>query len=238
MSIIILTAVQCTSSINVVKEIAKTVLWRQCKNLKTDILLLFALLFSPLSLFVTNNGSKTYGNPLLTLFILFFLFPYFISFLFFSFPFFFFFSSPPFFRNSTSTCLAWKRGKLGVARGKGQQTTMAAATHKTISTTFSSHCFNYRYIVQAPRRSQAVLESLTQIPVNVGRNEWSLRKSFFRTTSRDADPCFLPVRESPPLRYCCYFDFVSLFNHIIHSPLSFQTRHRKATIVEIVSRNA
>lgn len=88
MSIIILTAVQCTSSINVVKEIAKTVLWRQCKNLKTDILLLFALLFSPLSLFVTNNGSKTYGNPLLTLFILFFLFPYFISFLFFSFPFF------------------------------------------------------------------------------------------------------------------------------------------------------
>lgn len=115
---------------------------------------------------------------------------------------------------------------------------MAAATHKTISTTFSSHCFNYRYIVQAPRRSQAVLESLTQIPVNVERNEWSLRKSFFRTTSRDADPCFLPVRESPPLRYCCYFDFVSLFNHIIHSPLSFQTRHRKATIVEVVSRNA
>ena len=154
MSIIILTAVQRTSSINVVKEIAKTVLWRQCKNRHPPpppppSPLLF---FFPLSLFVTNNGSKTYGNPLLTLFILFFLFPYFI----FSFSFLFFSSSSLLlfysFETQPPTCLACKRGKLGVSRGRGwKQTTMAAATHKTISTTFSSHCFNYRYIVQAPR---------------------------------------------------------------------------------------
>lgn len=157
--------------------------------------------FFPLSLFVTNNGSKTYGNPFLTLFILFFLFPYFISFLFLSFPFllfFFFFSSPLFFRNSTSTCLAWERGKLGVARRRRRGGNRRQWPPRRTKRFQQLSRRIVLIIVTSCKRSQAVLESLTQIPMNVGRNEWSLRKSFFRTTSRDADPCFLPVRESPP----------------------------------------
>ena len=209
MSIIILTAVQRTSSINVVKEIAKTVLWRQCKNRHPPpppppSPLLF---FFPLSLFVTNNGSKTYGNPLLTLFILFFLFPYFI----FSFSFLFFSSSSLLlfysFETQPPTCLACKRGKLGVSRGRGWGNRRQWPPRRTKRFQQLSRRIVLIIVTSCKRlgsSSQAVLESLTQIPVNVGRNEWSLRKSFFHTTSREMlTRVFFRFENIPPSSSMC-----------------------------------
>lgn len=122
MSIIILTAVQRTSSINVVKEIAKTVLEDNART-STDILLLLLFFFPPSSPLRHEQWvEETYGNPFLPLSsfysfsssLLLFLFPAILS------------------KLNPNVSRVRKRGKLGGERGNEDE----ERPHKTISHNF------------------------------------------------------------------------------------------------------
>lgn len=192
----------------------------------TDILLLLLLLFFPLPLpvFVTNNGSKTYGNPFLPLSLFYFFSS---SLLLFSLPRYSFETQPVRVSrgNEVNLVLRGERGNEDEERPPRRTKQFQQLSRRIV------------LIIVTSCLGAAVLESLTQIPANVGVT--SRRKSFFRPTSSHADPsCFLPVRRIPPPRCSSHFDalFASPLDDIIRfsSSSSFVSSHgtEKASVGE------
>lgn len=224
MSIIILTAVQRTSSINVVKEIAKQQTWKTMQQPRQTSSFSFSSSSSPSLVFVTNNGSKTYGNPFLPLSLFYFFSS---SLLLFSLPRYSFETQPVRVSrgNEVNLVLRGERGNEDEERPPRRTKRFQQLSRRIV------------LIIVTSCLGAAVLESLTQIPVNVGVT--SRRKSFFRPTSSHADPsCFLPVRRIPPPRCSSHFDalFVSPLDDIIRfsSSSSFVSSHgtEKASVGE------